>query len=74
MVATVFDTVWLRLPIPGEFDTMDACDQSRWRSVIEQAFYEGVRIAQTNPKREAEPLSITKESWDDACAGLGTKG
>lgn len=22
------------LPVPGEFDGMDACDQSRWRSVV----------------------------------------
>ena len=26
--------VWPLLPVPGEFDGMDACDQSRWRSVV----------------------------------------
>lgn len=30
-------TIWPLLPIPGEFDAMDACDQSRWRSVVRLA-------------------------------------
>jgi len=29
--------VWPLLPIPGEFDAMDACDQSRWRGVVRLA-------------------------------------
>lgn len=29
--------VWPLLPVPGEFDAMDACDQSRWRSVVRLA-------------------------------------
>lgn len=29
--------IWPLLPIPGEFDAMDACDQGRWRSVVRRA-------------------------------------
>ena len=29
--------IWPLLPIPGEFDSMDACDQSRWRGVVRLA-------------------------------------
>lgn len=31
------DVVWPLLPVPGEFDGMDACDQFRWRSVVRLA-------------------------------------
>ncbi len=31
------DVVWPLLPVPGEFDGMDACDQLRWRSVVRLA-------------------------------------
>ena len=36
-----FELVWLTLPIPGEFDAMDACDQDLWRDVVEAAFLAG---------------------------------
>lgn len=36
-----FDDVWMTLPIPGEFDAMDQCDQQRWRSVMQQAYAAG---------------------------------
>lgn len=29
--------VWPLLPVPGEFDAMDACDRSKWRSVVRLA-------------------------------------
>ena len=29
--------VWPLLPVPGEFDDMDACDQSRWLRVVRTA-------------------------------------
>lgn len=33
-----FDSIWPRLMIPGEFDSMDECDQLRWKSVLQQAY------------------------------------
>ena len=33
-----FDDLWKTLPLPGEYDAMDACDQGRWRMVVEVAF------------------------------------
>ena len=33
-----FEALWTTLPIPGEFDAMDACDQERWRGVVRLAF------------------------------------
>ena len=32
-----FEELWARLPIPGEFDAMDECDQNRWRSAVQSA-------------------------------------
>ena len=49
--AQTFDAVWPSLVIPGEFDGMDQCDQSRWRGVLEQAFNLG-RAAQAPRVRE----------------------
>ena len=41
-----FDEVWKTLPIPGEYDAMDACDQGRWRGVLEVAFEAGMKSAE----------------------------
>lgn len=40
-----FDALWPTLPIPGEFDAMDACDRARWRGAIEAAFLAGAKLA-----------------------------
>jgi hypothetical protein len=37
-----FNELWPTLAIPGEYDSMDGADQTRWRNVIRQAFKEGV--------------------------------
>ena len=37
-----FDELWPHLLIPGEFDSMDECDQERWRGVLRQAWQAGV--------------------------------
>lgn len=44
--------LWRVLPLPGEYDSMDACDQQRWRNVIEEAFWAG--IGEGFLKRETE--------------------
>lgn len=41
-----FDDLWVTLPLPAEFDAMDACDQARWRCVLEMAFEAGGTQAQ----------------------------
>ena len=38
-----FDELWPNLLIPAEFDSMDKCDQERWRGVIQDAFEAGAR-------------------------------
>lgn len=47
-----FDDLWIELPIPGEFDAMDACDQQRWRGVIEDAFEAGASIRDTRTRSQ----------------------
>ena len=37
-----FDELWPHLLIPGEFDSMDECDQERWRGALRQAWQAGV--------------------------------
>lgn len=44
-IELAFRQAWPKLLIPGEFDSMDATDQERWRDVLLQAFAEGVRWA-----------------------------
>lgn len=36
-----FDDIWPTLPIPGEYDIMDECDQQRWRWVLNIAYMRG---------------------------------
>ena len=47
-----FDDLWLKLPIPGEFDAMDALDQERWRGVIEDAFEAGASSRDTRTRSQ----------------------
>ena len=44
-----FGELWIRLPIPGEFDAMDLCDQNRWRAVIQMAFEAGFKAGHAHP-------------------------
>lgn len=37
---TDFETWWKTAPVPGEFDDMDECDQTLWKSLVRMA-YEG---------------------------------
>ena len=39
--AITFEELWKTLPIPGEYDSMDECDQGRWRGVVHLAFSAG---------------------------------
>ncbi len=36
-----FASLWKTLPIPGEFDSMDALDQARWKDVMLACFNAG---------------------------------
>ena len=38
---STFADLWPTLPIPAEYDAMDAVDQERWRAVVELAFGAG---------------------------------
>ena len=55
-----FDVLWPTLFIPGEFDSMDACDQARWRGVIGAAFDAGLS-AQAS---EVEALRAKVAEWE----------
>ena len=41
-----FDALWPTLPVPGEYDAMDACDQARWRGLCELAYLAGLAAQQ----------------------------
>ncbi len=56
-----FELVWLTLPVPGEFDAMDVCDQDRWRDVVEAAFLAGRASMAKVPKQIKEALEIGYE-------------
>lgn len=43
--ASDFDAVWRTLPVPGEYDSMDAFDQQRWRGIARAAFDAGLAAA-----------------------------
>lgn len=36
--ADTFETIWSRLVIPAEYDSMDECDQARWKMALRQAY------------------------------------
>ncbi len=38
-----FAVIWPLLPIPGEYDGMDDCDQLRWREVVRQAIGHAIK-------------------------------
>ena len=33
-----FDSWWAAAPVPGEYDSWDECDQSRWRDLVRLAY------------------------------------
>jgi len=36
-----FEKYWPTACLPGEYDSMDACDQGRWRGVAQAAYQAG---------------------------------
>ena len=42
---STFADLWPTLPIPAEYDAMDALDQERWRGVVELAYIAGATMA-----------------------------
>ena len=38
---TDFEKYWPTACLPGEYDSMDACDQGRWRGVAQAAYQAG---------------------------------
>jgi hypothetical protein len=37
-----FETIWPRLVIPAEYDSMDECDQTCWKMALRQAYEMGI--------------------------------
>ena len=57
----IFDEWWKTFPIPGEYDMMDSCDQSRWRGVAIAAFWAGMtaeREALAKAEEEARAAKV----------------
>lgn len=62
------DDQWKQLALPGEYDAMDACDQARWRGVIEQAYLDGLEAAKRAVDDIDEPPNLGMEPkyfWPD---------
>lgn len=55
-----FDDAWPTLPIPGEFDAMDALDQLRWRLAIELAYHLGCTHALEQAQAREDALATAE--------------
>ena len=51
-----FEEYWPTACLPGEYDSMDACDQGRWRGVAQAAWQAGRESMRRDALRLFEPL------------------
>lgn len=49
-----FEATWRTLPIPGDYDAMDATDQMMWRAVVEMAHAAGAAWAARECVKECD--------------------
>ena len=53
-----FEEYWPTACLPGEYDSMDSCDQGRWRGVAQAAYQAG------RDSMKAECVKVCEEQYE----------